>query len=402
MSLQRVRERLALRLPSHALPPDNLWVHALSVGEVLSALPLVKALARAYADRGLVFSATTSKGLALARKTLAGQVTELLAMPLDLRWCMRRVLAHIHPVVFVLVETDIWPTLLGALRKRGVGSVLVNGRVSPGSFAAYRRLPWLARLTYGRLDQCLMQTEMDRARLLELGLSPERVLTTGNIKFDREWEAMTPDEHRQVLARLGFEPHDRIWVAGSTHPGEEQALLETHRRLRARHPALRLVLAPRKIERSGELVREAGLLGLRAVRRSQAVRPGHDVLVLDTLGELARIYGVSVVSFVGGSLVPFGGHNLLEPASFGQPVLFGRHTQNFQEMAEALESTGGGLRVSSAAGLHEALQGLLAAEDARSQMGERARRFVFSNRGALREVLSRIDLELSRGRRGGR
>lgn len=395
---RRSLERLALILPAASLGNGNIWIHALSVGEVISALPLVKALADKCPGRDIVFSVTTSKGMSIAQKELSGKVKVLLTMPVDFWWCVRRMINYIRPSVFILVETDIWPGLLGYMRKKGIRSILVNGRVSPRTLRSYLRFPFLTRRVFEPFDICLMQSKLDRERLLDVGIRPpEKVVVSGNIKFDRNWAPMNEDERRENLSSLGFESEDLIWVAGSTHQGEEEILIKVFKGLCPHFPRLRLILAPRNIERSGVILDMAQKVGFRTMLRSDLLsvgsgnhRSAYDILILDTLGELGRIYGLGKVSFVGGSMVPIGGHNLLEPASFGCPVVFGPHTHNFVVMAESLEEAGGGSRVQDGSGLFDVMKMLLGDADKRTKMGSLAKRFVENNRGTLERVVSYI------------
>jgi 3-deoxy-D-manno-octulosonic-acid transferase len=371
----------------------TIWVHALSVGEVISAVPLVEALMAEGTKEDLVFTASTAQGLAVARKELGSRVRWLSRMPFDAWWLVRSLVASLNPAVFVLVETDIWPALLYHLKEKGARIILVNGRVSPQTFKLYRRFGCLASLLFGPFDLCLVQSDLDRKRLIDTGVGPDKVKTTGNIKFDRNQQKMT--ETRIVSQRntLALAPGDAVFVAGSTHAGEEVTLLETFRRLKSDFPELRLILAPRHIDQAGSILDRAQNMGFTSVRRT-ALRPNgtnYDVLILDTIGELARVYGVGTVAFVGGSLVPGGGHNLLEPAAHGCPVLFGPHMFNFTSMAEALVRCGGGRRVGDGEALLEAVRNLLSSREERDRMGRLARRFVHENRGALARVVSAID-----------
>ena len=394
----RLGRRLVPDLPATDPRRNNLWVHALSVGEVISALPLLEALHTRHPERGLVFTAATSRGLAVAAERLPDRVSGPAPMPVDFWWSMRRMIRSVRPALFVLVETDIWPGLLDRLRRKGIRSILVNGRVSPGTFRSYRRFRRISRKMFDPLSLCLTQSALDTERLLAVGVPPEKVVTAGNIKFDREIPPMGESERVEWLGALGFSPDHVIWVAGSTHPGEEEAVLGAFKRLMSAFPALRLVLAPRQVARSREIAATAREMGLRpALRTGDREERGasHDVLVLDTLGELDRVYGLAHVAFVGGSLVPFGGHNLLEPAGFGCPVVFGPHTHNFVSMSRSLEAAGGGIRVADGAALYRTLKALLEDGAARKRMGGRARRFMEENRGAMDRVLNAIDTLLA-------
>lgn len=408
--------RLALGLPDLPLHKGGIWVHALSVGEVLSALPLVEGLAQEYPEREIVFTATTAAGLAVARAKLGPRVHVIFPMTVDAWWAVRKVINYVRPSTFILVETDVWPGLLDFLRRRGVPSLLVNGRISPRTFRSYRRAPCMVREMFDPLCVCLMQSDLDRHRLLMVGIEGRKVITTGNIKFDRQVDPMEEQEHQEWVSALGFEPGDPLWVAGSTHQGEEEVILDVFKALMAHFPRLRLILAPRDPGRAGDVMILAEERGLKAVLKTEVVKPravpqssavchpwgerdalsarhqGHDLVVLDTVGELGRVYGLGSVCFVGGTLVPVGGHNLLEPAAFGIPVVFGPHTHNFVSMAAGLLEEGGGCRVHTGQELHEILECFLKDDGMRMQVGKMARLFVARNQGALGQVLSHVRL----------
>ena len=394
---KRLLARLAIHLPSTYLKGNSIWIHALSVGEVISALPLVNALRQKYPDRDIVFSVTTAKGMAIAKKELEGKVRVLITMPYDSWLCVRRLVSYIKPSVFVLIETDIWPALLGYLKKRGIRTVFLNGRISPRTFRSYQRFPFFVRMVFKHIHLCLMQSDLDRDRLLQSGIGPsEKVITVGNIKFDQEWKVLGKEEQGQLHKSLGLDPTDTIWVAGSTHPGEEGIVLNVYKRLLATIPSLRLIIAPRKVEQSDEVLRQAKKMGLTVSLKSELPKERvHNVLILNTLGELGRIYGLAEVSFVGGSLVPFGGHNLLEPASFGCPVVFGCHTHNFVLMSEALLEAGGGERVHDGEELYSAMRSLLRDTEKRTLMGRNAREFVQRNSGALDRAMAYIGANMN-------
>lgn len=387
---KRLAQRFAITVPSAMERGGNIWVHALSVGEVMSAVSLVKAMAEAFPSRGIVFTVTTRTGMNTAQKELQGIVDGLHLMPLDAWWSIRRFVRRIKPGVFVLVETDVWPGLLSYLRRLGIKSILVNGRISPRTYRSYRRASWLIRRMYEPLDSCFMQSDLDRDRLVKVGVDPEKVKITGNIKFDRDVPTIDPEERAGWLNLLSITSSDPVWVAGSTHPGEEDKILKVFEEIRKSFPLLRLILAPRDISRADELMQLIHSRGLEAARRSElANKMVHEgVLVLDTYGELDRIYGLSWASFVGGSLVPVGGHNLLEPASQGSPVIFGPHMHNFVFMSSAILEAGGGIRVTDVPTLSDAVSLLLSDTDRRLQMGRAAMGFVERNRGAIERVIS--------------
>ena len=389
---RRILERLGRSLPANPHKTGSIWIHALSVGEVLSALPLVKAVGLQYPEKDVVFTVTTDQGKEIARKELRGKVRALLTMPLDFWWSVRRVVNFIRPSLFVLVETDIWPGLIEYLKKRGTKTLLINGRISPRTFRSYRRFRPFARHMFNGIDLCMMQSDLDRERLLQIGVEEEKVETVGNIKFDRDWAPMGAEEYEYLLNALNLESQNEIWVAGSTHPGEEDIILDVFGRLRRFFPFLRLIIAPRRVERAGDIKRLVTDKGSKAVLKTQIPMKGepYEVLILDTIGELERIYGIAKISFVGGSLIPVGGHNLLEPASFGRPVLFGPHTDNFVLMSQLLVEAGGGRRVRDGEDLFETMKGLLSDPEQSNRMGRKAKKFVETSRGALERVMENI------------
>ncbi len=396
---KRLRERLALALPEPLPDNGNLWVHALSVGEVLSAVPLVEQLKISFPHKEIVLSVTTRSGMALAQEKFSGRVSRIITMPLDAWWCVRRVIHYVRPSVFILVETDLWPGLLDFLKQKGVSSLLVNGRISPRTLKSYQKAPVVIRRMFAPLNYCLMQTDLDRDRLLQLGLERKKVITTGNIKFDRDMAALDAEEKERLLGMLGLNGKIRVWVAGSTHEGEEELLLNVFQDLRKDYPLLRLIIAPRNVVRSREISNMAGKMGLTVVLRTAISKnsPSYDVLILDTVGELGRIYGLGSVAFVGGSFAPIGGHNLLEPAGYGIPVVFGPHTHNFEFMSESMLKTGGALRVQNGTELCDAMKRIFSDTELALQMGARAKAFVAENRGALNRVGDYVARNLEAG-----
>jgi 3-deoxy-D-manno-octulosonic-acid transferase len=396
---KRLAGRFAVSVPPPMEMGGNIWIHALSVGEVMSAVSLVKAIKRAFPSKDIVFTVTTRSGMEIARKELKGVVSRLHMMPLDAWWSMRRFTKRIKPGVFVLVETDVWPGLLSHLKGVGVSSVLVNGRISPRTYGSYRRVPWLIRRMYEPLDLCFMQSDLDTDRLLSIGLDQKKVKTAGNIKFDREILPLIPGEKARWLELLGLTPSDPVWVAGSTHQGEEADILNAYKEIKKPFPLLRLILAPRDVSRAGELMRLIHSVGLIGARRSEMTgkRIHYHVLVLDTYGELDRVYGLGWICFVGGSLVPIGGHNLLEPAGLGIPVIFGPYTHNFVFISSSILKEGGGALVSDVDSLRDTVKNLLADKGRRMEMGRAAMRFVEKNRGAIRCVVSWCKTRLGEG-----
>jgi 3-deoxy-D-manno-octulosonic-acid transferase len=385
--------RLGGLAPVPARPPRG-WVHAVSVGETLAAEPLIRALRRTWADLPLVVTTVTETGARVARDRLRG-VAEHRFFPFDIPWCVGRALDVIEPAFLVCMETELWPNTLRAMGTRGAPVVIANGRISDRSLGRYAAVRPLLRPVLHDVRVFAMQSEEDARRIVRLGAPAGRVFVTGNLKH--EAGAGDPGAAPSWRARLGLGPDRPVWVAGSTHAGEEDAVLRAHRAARARWPDLALVLAPRHPERAGEVLRLVGRHGLDAVRRTQCPEAGQAsgggapaVIVLDTVGELAALYALADVAFVGGSLVPVGGHNPLEPARMGKPVLLGPHTDNFRDAAGLLLDAGAARRVADGAALAAELVGLLADPPARAALGEAARDAAGSRGGAVTATLDLI------------
>jgi 3-deoxy-D-manno-octulosonic-acid transferase len=385
--LRTFRERLG-RLPVY-LNVDgdrSIWIHAVSVGEVLAARPLVPALRERFPNHRLFLSTTTMTGNAVAKKSVRG-VDGLFYTPFDFPWPVRRVLEVLNPSLLVLVETEIWPNLIHEARRRGTRVALANGRISPRSFPRYLRVRRLLASVLPEIDLFLMQGETHAERIRAMGAPPERVQVSGNLKFD----AVEPGKLPERLARLiqgGTTPRP-LWVAGSTVGGEEELVLSAFHRVRERVPQARLLVAPRHPERFDAVPPLVEAAGFRCLRRSAldpaAWRDG-EVLLLDSLGELAQVYALASVVFVGGSLVPSGGHNILEPAVAGKAVVVGPHMDNFQEIADQFRSESALVQVSSADDLGREVSALLLDEERRHALGARARALVGRNRGAVRRT----------------
>ena len=315
----------------------SIWIHAVSVGEVQAARTLIPGLRDRYPDHPLWLSTTTQTGRAVAARIEA--VDGLFYFPLDLPAVIDRVLDRVRPVLFLAVDTELWPNLLRGCARRGVRTMLVNGRISDRSYPRYRLVRWLLRRVLADVDRCCAQSEESARRLIDLGAPPGRVAMTGNLKFDAA-AGSSPDPRPGddgLPGLFGWSPDRPVLMAASTHPGEEGPVLGAFLQLRTRVPDLVLMLAPRHPERGAEVAALAAERGVAAVRRSRLSEFGAgpaDVVVLDTVGELAALFRAATVVFLGGSLVPAGGHNVIEPAVWGKAVVFGPHMENFAEIAE--------------------------------------------------------------------
>jgi 3-deoxy-D-manno-octulosonic-acid transferase len=398
--LQTLRERLG-RVPSDIAKAcaggGAIWIHAVSVGEVLAAQPIVAPLKQQYPERPVFVSTTTETGQGLARERLKS-AAGVFYFPLDSSGAVRRALRAIRPAIVIIMETEIWPNFLREAYEAGVPVVFANARISKRSFARYKRWKFLLEdffteaLHYAALF--LAQTQEDAARLMEMGAPEERILVTGNLKYD----ASPP-----ALGRFGLWLAEQIkmqerWpvvVAGSVVSGEEEAVLAAYDAAQRQWRRALVVLAPRKPDRFDEASRLTAEAGWNVIRRSQLdlTKPldeNTDVLVLDSIGELAAIYSLADAAFVGGSLVASGGHNILEPAWFGKPPVFGRSMENFSEMAEQFLSANAGVQVSNGPQLGKVWVQLIQNDALRERMGRAARELSARNAGATARTLERI------------
>lgn len=373
----------------------RIWIHALSVGEVSSARALVRRLKQEYPEGVLIFSASTTSGRRYAASALAGQVDILVPFPLDFFWSVERFVRVLQPDVFVLVETDLWPNFLASLARHDVTALLVNGRISAESFQKYWRFRFFFAPLFRSFKYIAMQTMADAGKMKQLGVAADRLLNLGNLKYGVLDEAVQSNRNGRKLAVAGG-TGKRFWVAGSTHSGEEEIILKVYRELRRAFNDLYLIIAPRNIERGSEIAAMASGFGFKAVRRSEGGELTDDLLILDTLGELASVYELGDFAFIGGSLVMERGHNPLEPAAFAKPVIFGPYMEDFEEIAGDLLAAGGAVRVDGVEAMLLILEKWLGDDKIRQAAGQCAARLVEEQRGVtarhvglLRQVLMR-------------
>jgi 3-deoxy-D-manno-octulosonic-acid transferase len=371
----------------------TIWVHAVSVGEVLSTRPLLAALRARYPELRLVLTTTTMAGQQLARRTVR-EADEVFFFPFDLGPIVRRTLDVVKPRLFVTVETELWPVLLRECRRRGVKTMVVNGRLSSRSFPRYRLVRPFMRRVLQDVDRLCVQSEESARRFVEIGADPARITVTGSLKFDAVEAGAGARGRDRVLRYFRFPGTRPVFVAGSTMRGEEAAVLRAFRRVRASVPATLLLIAPRHPERFDEveqLCREEGWKTQRRTALAIDAEPAADVVVLDTIGELATLYQVATVVFVGGSLVPTGGHNVLEPAVFGKPIVFGPYMDNFREIADACVAAEAAIRLDDEGQLEREVVQLLTDPVKRARLGAAARALVDANRGAKDRTMSVIE-----------
>ncbi|MDD5558497.1 3-deoxy-D-manno-octulosonic acid transferase [Candidatus Methylomirabilis sp.] len=382
-------EALVSRL--HAVRP--VWIHAVSVGEVGAASILAHLWTARRPVLPLLVSTVTGTGREVARRTFP-QAAAVVYFPIDLPMAVHRTLATVRPRLILLTETEIWPNFLHKCAASKVPVAIINGRISARSFARY----CLVRPFIRRILQCVdlfcMQTDTDAERILALGASPERVHVVGNLKFDAASPADASSLAEQWRRELHIEVERPVLVAGSTHAGEEEVLLQVFRRLRSEFPDLLLILAPRHPERVAQVETVVVGQGLTAVRRSAFAQErdgAKEVILVDTVGELSTLYAVGSISFVGGSLVPRGGHNLLEPALHGCPVLFGPHMENFIEASAYFVEQGAAIQVGDAADLNRQLARLLRDPAAREKMGQAAMAALAAHQGACERTVALLE-----------
>jgi 3-deoxy-D-manno-octulosonic-acid transferase len=375
-----------------AVEGEPIWVHAVSVGEVQASAALVNSLCERYPQIPIVVTTFTPTGAGRARALFKGRA-EVRYLPYDLPGAVRRFFANVRPRIAVIFETELWPNLYHECGRRRVPLVLASARISPRSVERYRRLGSLFRETLARGVVVAAQGEADASRFRSLGSDPGSTHVTGNLKFDFS----VPDDiaERGRILRAYYAPGRPVWVAGSTHGGgEEEALVEAQKIVRSRYPRALLVMAPRHPNRFGDVAAQLVSRGVRFVRRSQTPVAGAleeaEVLLLDTLGELLDFYAAADVAFVGGSLVPIGGHNLLEPAALGLPILAGPHNSNSEAAARQLTANGAAEIVQGPQDLGEKVAKLFAEPDTRERMGAAGRAFVEANKGALTKLLGLV------------
>ena len=378
------------RIPALSGDQQTLWIHAVSVGEVQAAVPLVRALRAGGRDLRIIVTTTTPTGQERVQQALGNTVLHRYA-PYDLPGAVRRFLERVRPQLVIIMETELWPNILHQCSRRQIPVLLANARLSEQSAASYRRIA----ATVGRMltsIRCIAaQTQQDATRLISLGACAERVRVTGNTKFDVRLPASLSEE-AQVLRRC-FGVDRGVWIAASTHEGEELQVLQAFEQIREAIPDSLLVLVPRHPPRSASVAALARKFGHVTTMRSESPLSCTDasVFIGDTMGELPLFYAASDVAFVGGSLVPEGGHNMLEPAALGIPVVFGPYVHDVAEISDRLSEAGAGRRVADKWELGKAVVEYMQDANLRHVAGQRGREFVKENRGALNLVMALVD-----------
>lgn len=369
-----------------------IWCHAVSVGEAMSIKHLVESLKEKFPQKDFVISTVTPTGNKIAR-SIAGKNDVVIYLPLDFSWIVRRVIDKINPSLFVIAETEIWPNLIRYLNKKNIPIAVVNARISDRSFMKYLFAKPLVKPVLNKISVFCVQTQSDGQRLEQLGVSNEKIKLTGNMKFDIkvwDYEDLRKD-YADYRIKLGVGIKEKLLVAASTHSGEEEKILDIYLSLVKSFPDLKLLIGPRHPERSESIIKlineypllEAVRISLLS-RMSAALQISErkQVFVLDTIGQLMYFYAISDIVFVGGSLVKSGGHNILEPASLGKPILFGKHMFNFRDIARMFLDNNAGIMVENAEELESKLRNLLEDQTKIAQLGKASREIILKNQGA--------------------
>ncbi|MGW8312764.1 MAG: 3-deoxy-D-manno-octulosonic acid transferase [Desulfuromonadales bacterium] len=395
-SRRGVRERLGIYAQDfHQLFQGRrvIWVHAVSVGETRAAIPLIKEMRERYPDALLLLSNVTETGREIA--VGVSEIDYYIFFPFDLRWIVRKVLKLISPELIILVETEIWPNFVLEAKKLKIPVILANGRISDRSFPRYRRARELFFPVLDSVTEYCMQSERDGRRIRHLGAAAGRVQVTGNLKFDMQPPKVV-DNLEHLRSELKLPEHGLVWVAGSTHDGEEKLLVSVYLQLRKTCPQLFLILVPRHPERCRQVQDDLGKQEVSATLRSslwlrkRSLQYG-EVLIVDTLGEMLKFYALADLVFVGGSLVNIGGHNILEAALLKKPVLYGPHMQNFKEIARLVREAHAGLQVKSAEDLLQQMRILIENPQEACRIGQNGYHLFEENRGATQRTLAVID-----------
>jgi len=385
----RFCQRCGLSLKKKSSQKKSIWIHAVSVGEVLSLQNLIKQIKKKHPDWIVHFSCLTETGFRMAKEKLK-DVDDIFFVPLDFRIIVRKFFRHLKPDVFVLAESEFWPNLLREANRKTKGVILVNGRISSRSFRRYQKMRFLMNRILFHISLFLVQTKRDKRMLEKIGVDPNVVRVAGNLKAEIELPALEQPEINKLRGSFNIPDGAKVIVAGSVRKGEDEPLLKAFSRAREKNQELLLILAPRHPDRSSEVEKICKKYPLKVQKRT-SIHPGieWDVLILDTLGELAKFYALSDVAFVGGSLVSWGGHNLLEPAYYAKPIFFGPHMDNFAHLAEIFVEAGAARIVKN----QEDLVGMFSLRDEREclEMGYAAKSTLQSLQGATDKTIQAVD-----------
>lgn len=383
------RQRCGFSLKKKSSQNRSIWIHAVSVGEVLSLQNLIVQIKKKHPDWIVHFSCLTDTGFRMAKEKLT-LVDDIFFVPLDFRLIVRKFFRYLKPDIFVLAESEFWPNLLREAHKETKGVLLVNGRISSCSFRRYQKIRFLMTHILSHISLFLVQTQRDKGMLEKIGVDSRVIQVVGNLKAEIKLQILEPSEMNELRGSMNIPKGAKVVVAGSVRKGEEEPLLKAFSRAREKNQKLLLILAPRHPDRSNEVGKICQKYPFEVQKRTGVHQgTGWDVLILDTLGELAKFYALSDVAFVGGSLVSWGGHNLLEPAYYAKPVFFGPHMDNFAHLAEIFVEAGAARIVKNHADLVRMFS--LRDEIEYQEMGQKAKSTLESLQGATEKTLKVID-----------
>lgn len=369
-----------------------IWLHGASVGEMVAISPLVKEIKNLMPERKILVSAVTVGGYDMARQIMP-EADAIINFPLDLPFVASSMVSRIGPGIFIMVETELWPNFLRAIRERNIPAMMMNGRISEKSAKSYRYLSGLLRDMLNTINLFCMQSSIDAKFITQLGADPEKIIVTGNTKFDQTYAEVSSEDLANYKTELGLgKDAYPVIVAGSTHRTEEEAVLTSFTALCKKYPHARLIIAPRKLNRIEEIKKVNAKFGYEMGFRSklkemEGMRPEFPVLMLDTIGELGRIYAIGDIVFVGGSLVRYGGHNVLEPAAHAKPILVGPSMEDFKDSFSLLSKAGACRMVSDTDGLTEAFLEIAGDDVLRKKMGDASIQIIRENRGAALKTI---------------
>ncbi|MFH0839012.1 MAG: 3-deoxy-D-manno-octulosonic acid transferase [Candidatus Omnitrophota bacterium] len=370
-----------------------IWVHGVSVGEISLSKPIIEVIREQYPASQLIFSTITKTGNILAKKYIAKNAEQVIYFPFDLKGVVKKFLDRIRPSVVMLLETEIWPNFIYECHRRNIPVLLINGRISDGAFKRYMVIQGLLQHVLEKISLFCMQDEISKAKIITLGAPQERVAVVGNIKFDVTLDEQYVPEKLVILKEYLRARSRKFFIAGSTHPKEEEKLISVFKKIRQEYPRLFFLIAPRHIERSHNILKEVIRYGFKGSLYSslgRALKEDEDVLILDVIGELRYLYGLADVVFIGGSLVPHGGQNLIEPAVFGKPILVGPYMDNFKDVTKIFLDSDAVIQVKDEDGLYKALLKLLHNPQIMETVGRNAKEVVSRNRGIAMRLMNFI------------
>ena len=391
-----LRKRLGF-LPKNLSLDKPIWLHAVSVGEAIAIKGLVEQIRNIFPQKKLVITTVTPTGNKIA-KSIAEENDFVGYLPLDLSFIVKRVIRKIDPSMVVIAETEIWPNFIRFLKKQRVPVIVVNGRISDKSYQGYQRIKFFMKKVFNLVDMFCVQTTVDAKRLEDLGVSPEKIKVTGNMKFDLNGISEAKINLKDYRDKLALAENEMLFIAASTHAQEEEIILEVYKKLLLEFKDLRLLLAPRHPERSkevGELVKKYGfenfyLSGAQPKANSPQPTAQRNVFILDSIGQLMNYYAIADIVFVGGSLIEKGGHNILEPAALSKPIIFGPYMHNFREITGLFLENSACMQINNAQELFQAVKDLLNDPAKRQALGDAGNKIILANQGATKRNLECI------------